>query len=159
RKLDEDALEAAHPTIYRSFVEEKEDVAGSFRFKKQGEEQDVALPEEFVTFRDGFEQVLDRAEADDGYLEELHLERLALLRFESRAAWDLSLAKATLQARCGAHIGIAGLVAWKREMKVKQTFNKAAFKAEHPDLAAQFTAVVDSHAFVVAPMRSYAPAR
>jgi len=156
-KFDEGALEAAHPTLYRSFIEEKKDVVGAFLLKKQGEGQDVALPGEFETFREQFEHALDQAHADEGNLEALHLARLALLRFESRAAWDLSLAKAKLQARCGAHAGIAGLVAWKRELKVKETFNKAAFKAEHPELAARFTAVVASPAFVVAPMRGYTP--
>ncbi|MEY3340094.1 MAG: hypothetical protein RLZZ269_5 [Actinomycetota bacterium] len=151
-----EALAEEHPDLYASYVVEKEALTPLFLLKKPNTDGEFSLPSEFETFSAEMDALMDLAQHDDGRLEQLHLARLGLLKYESQAKWDRSLAEANLRARCGASSGIAGLVSWARKVKVEQKFDDAAFKADHPTLAAQFTETVDTSAFVVSPMRSYA---
>ena len=83
----------------------------------------------------------------------LYLEALSLEAVEN---WAEDAASARLKVLCGTAPGIDGLCTWVRDGKEKVSLDKAAFKAAHPDVYAQYSsAAPGTEALVIAKDRGF----
>lgn len=87
--------------------------------------------------------IVDNAKLNSSDPIELHQAFLHEWSLCSQREWDLNAAKWEIQALCGEHLGVEGLVEW-RPMS-KKDFDRAAFAEKHPDQHAQCFKIVPKH--------------
>ena len=140
--FDEKQLQADHPDLYAQFVLTDEkfkqgalNITGLRKFEIAPSE----ISEEFGSIHQRIVDVSELARRgeispDDFY--ELYLE---VLGHEVSFEWTTIFIDAELKANVGEFEGIIGVCKWKREMKIEEKFDKAAFSEAHSDLAEQYT--------------------
>jgi len=158
-KFDKEKFGESHPELLADYTRVEQRWSHSFLPKIPKASLDGIEPgEEFLEFEQRMIGLFDAVSTDPGRFEELHLLHLELQRFEAEVKWNDDLRRLDLMAACGVDDGIEGIAMWKRETKESLKFDESAFKADHPELHAQFVLETESSPFSVVTFRGY-PAR
>jgi hypothetical protein len=141
-KFDEKALEKDHHDIWSRYVQEGEEVRGSFLLtspKNLDAELDVDHElEKLVLELEALKLSVDSGQSTIG---ELHSVFLQISSREAALTWESDQLQTQLRVACGISSEIIGVCKWDRQLKVKTKFDKKAFKNDHPDLFSQFVTV------------------
>lgn len=119
---------------------------------------EVTVPKSFLAVESELNGLLDQQRRGRKYLEQLHLAFLELLKFSAEADWAYEFAVAEIMASCGRRPGIEDVCEWPWKVSPSTSFDAAAFKEAHPELAEQCM-TQPARGFKVLPMRGYSPKR
>ena len=156
--FDEAALREEHPKIWRKFLVTQESVRGRFVWATDRKPiLDVAQvnpaleeAERHIT------AAATKAKGPGKALDELHRLWLESLVLSADVAWQSEIVNVQARELCGRSTGIDGLCTWKRTSVTEEKFDRAAFRAERPELHDAFMSTRSStEANVVARDRGY----
>lgn len=155
-RFDKRKFAEAHPELVESFTTVQPTFSHRFiPSRAAAEVEAVELEMEFVELERRMVAVMGPASSNLERLEELHLIRLELKRFEEQADWAKDIAETNLKVSCGLSSGVEGLCTWNRRLVESEKFDEASFKVDHPDLHAQFTVPTLTPRFNLVPDRGY----
>lgn len=159
-RFDKDKFGESYPELLADYTRVEQKWSHSFLPKiPKASLEGIEPGEEFLEFEQRMIGLFDAVSTDPDRLEELHLLHLELQRFEAEVSWDDDLRRLDLMAACGIDDGIEGIAMWKRETRESLKFDESAFKADHPELHAQFVVETESSAFTVLAARGYSVRR
>lgn len=128
-----------HPDIFESFTTPKVSWSKTFVTVKM---TDLGLDDTALdpALRDLCTQIEAEATAVEtgNSPSKLHMMYLELLQFDARYDLEHRVAEAQLKVLCGTAPGIEGLCTWNRRENAGVSFDKDAFKEQHPDLFAKY---------------------
>jgi hypothetical protein len=126
--FDGTAFKKAHPELHAKFV-----------FPKTSWSHELVAPEAPLETIDAVELNIDAIKEDPI---ELHQKFLEIWAAKAELNWEETLLEATLISACSEHIEIEGVLTW--EEKTRNTFDKAAMLAEHPEFEKEFSKVTEA---------------
>lgn len=156
--IDQEALELAHPKIFKRFQVTKQQLSQRFTLASaKGIQIDIgALQPELAECVGQLESRVDIASRKGKGFDKVHESYLAMVSLQAPIEWEGELAEEELRARCGTAAAIDGICKWQRTLTQRTTLDTAGFKKEHPDLAVTFgVQKPNSTAFVIAKDRNF----
>ena len=139
-EFDEDDFKAQYPDLWsryqvtKSAPDPRFTIADLSAFKK---DESLLQPDLVLLLEEIDHSIQDEKSSTD--LDRVHGLYLEVLTFKLPLAWEVSLAEADLKVACGDASGIEGVCTWNRKLKETISFDKTAFKDDHPELLEQFS--------------------
>ena len=147
-RFNEESFKASHPDLWSQYVKNETKISGSFRLTDsvKNRPDPYSLYPELTDLKARIESSFSISDSD---ISQLHAMYLQVLTVQSPAEWKVMLLEDQIKSECGTAPGIVGVCDWTREETTKESFDKAAMKAAHPDLYAEFITVAASTTAVV----------
>ena len=148
-RFNEETFRAQHPDLWAQFMRIETKMVGPFR-----PTDNVATRPDPYSLYPELKELKVRIDGafgvSDSELPQLHAMFLEVLTVQSPAEWKVMLLEDELKSECGTSPGISGVCSWVREESTKESLDKSALKAAHPDLYAEFVTVGEPSTAVVA---------
>ena len=147
-RFNEESFKESHPDLWSQFLKNETKVGGTFRLTDSVKTR----PDPYLLYpelTDLKARIESSFAVSDSDISQLHAVYLQVLTVQSPAEWEVMLLEDQIKSECGTAPGIAGVCDWAREETTKESFDKTAMKASHPDLYAEFITVGASTTAVV----------
>lgn len=140
-EFNEDAFKEKHPKLWQKYLVNKSSVDPRFLLTELNafKRDESLLKPELRDLIEKIDQALNSPKPSKPFMNQMHGHYLEILTIQSPLEWDDELMEAELKAICGNHAGIEGLCTWNRRVRESTSFDKTAFKNEHPDKWDLFT--------------------
>jgi len=138
--FSEEDFQNAHPGLYKKYLVLEEKIGGSFRWTrpKDSEKELSVINPELNTLIGEISATITAVRNRAGSIEILHRQRVQLIGYETRAEWQMKIAKANVAVFCGESPEVEGICKWSRKVELKENFDKNKFKEENPEIYEEF---------------------
>jgi len=140
-EFDEEAFKEKHPKIWSKYLVSKSRPEQRFILSELSvfKKNQSLLNTDLNSLNTEIGRLVSGSKFSKNSLNQIHSHFLKMLTFQSPLEWEDTLIEAELKSLCGEASGIEGLCSWNRKFKESTSFDKTAFKNDHPEKWDLFT--------------------